>query len=76
MQFRASGRQFDDDQNLLPLGSFALIDVSVSKPFAKYLEAFIAVQNLLDERFVVARTPIENIGMPRLVRGGLRFRFE
>ncbi len=76
MQFRASGRQFDDDQNLLPLGSFALIDVSVSKPIAKYLEAFIAVQNLLNEQFVVARTPIENIGMPRLVRGGLRIRFE
>ncbi len=76
MQFRTSGRQFDDDQNLLPLGSFALIDVSVSKPFAKYLEAFIAVQNLLNEQFVVARTPIENIGMPRMVRGGLRFRFE
>lgn len=76
MQFRATGRQFDDDQNLLPLGSFALIDVTVSKPFARYLEAFIAVQNLLDEQFVVARTPIENIGMPRLVRGGLRIRFE
>ena len=76
MQFRATGSQFDDDQNLLPLGSFALIDVTVAKPFAKYLEAFIAVQNLLDERFVVARTPIENIGMPRMIRGGLRFRFE
>ncbi|MGH9801879.1 MAG: TonB-dependent receptor domain-containing protein, partial [Blastocatellia bacterium] len=76
MQFRASGRQFDDDQNLLPLRSFALIDVTVSKPFARYLEAFIAVQNLLDEQFVVARTPIETIGMPRLVRGGLRIRFE
>lgn len=76
VQFRATGRQFDDDQNLLPLGSFALIDVSVAKPFARYLEAFISVQNLLNQQFVVARTPIENIGMPRLVRGGLRLRFE
>jgi len=76
MQFRASGRQFDDDQNRLPLGSFALIDVSVAKPFAKYFEAFIAVQNLLDERYAVGRTPLETIGMPRMVRGGLRLRFE
>ncbi|MEP7341696.1 MAG: TonB-dependent receptor, partial [Acidobacteriota bacterium] len=76
MQFRASGRQFDDDQNRLPLGSFALIDLNVSKPFAKYFEAFIAVQNLLDERYSVGRTPLETLGMPRMVRGGLRVRFE
>lgn len=76
MQFRASGSQFDDDQNLLPLGSFALIDMTVSKPFAKYLEVFVAVQNLLDERYSVARTPLETLGMPRMVRGGLRIRFE
>ncbi|MFN0111073.1 MAG: TonB-dependent receptor domain-containing protein [Blastocatellia bacterium] len=76
MQFRASGSQFDDDQNLLSLGSFALIDVTVSKPFARFMEAFIAVQNLLDERYAVARTPLETLGMPRMVRGGVRFRFE
>lgn len=76
MQFRATGKQFDDDQNRLPLGSFPLIDASVSRPITRNLDIFFAVQNLLDERFVVARTPIENIGMPRLVRGGLRFRWE
>lgn len=76
MQFRASGKQFDDDQNRLPLGSFALIDVNVAKPFAKYFEVFIAVQNLLDERYSVGRTPLETLGMPRTVRGGLRLRFE
>ena len=76
MQFRAAGSQFDDDQNLLPLGSFALVDVTVSKPFWRFAEVFVAVQNLLDEKFIVARTPFETLGMPRLVRGGLRFRFE
>lgn len=75
MQFRASGKQFDDDQNRLPLGSFALIDLSVAKPFARYFEAFVAVQNLLDERYAVGRTPLETLGSPRLVRGGLRLRF-
>lgn len=76
MQFRASGRQFDDDQNRLALGSFALIDVSVAKPFAKYFEVFFAVQNLLNERYSVGRTPLETLGMPRMVRGGLRLRLE
>jgi len=76
MQFRATGRQFDDDQNRLPLGSFALIDLTLAKPFARYFEIFLAVQNLLDERFAVGRTPIETLGMPRMLRGGFRLRFE
>jgi outer membrane receptor protein involved in Fe transport len=76
MQFRASGKQFDDDQNLLPLGGFAVFDVTVSRPLARYVEAFVAVQNLFDERYAVARTPLESLGMPRMVRGGVRFRFE
>lgn len=76
MQFRATGRQFDDDQNRLSLGSFALIDMTVAKPFARYFEVFFAVQNLLDEQFAVGRTPIETLGMPRMLRGGLRLRFE
>jgi iron complex outermembrane recepter protein len=76
MQFRATSRQFDDDQNLLPLSSFAVIDANVSRSLGKYFEAFFAVQNLLDERFVVGRTPLETLGMPRMFRGGLRIRLE
>ncbi len=76
IQFRAVGKQFDDDQNRLPLGSFAVIDVMVARPLGRYVEAFVAVQNLLDERFAVGRTPIETLGMPRIVRGGVRLRFE
>ena len=76
IQFRAVARQFDDDQNLLPLGSFAVIDATVSRRLGRWVEAFVAVQNLANERFVVARTPLENFGMPRMVRGGLRLRLE
>ncbi len=76
MQFRASGKQFDDDQNRLPLGGFAVFDVTVARPLARFVEAFVAVQNLFDERYAVARTPLESLGMPRMVRGGVRFRFE
>lgn len=76
MQFRASGKQFDDDQNRLPLGGFAVIDLMVARPLNRYVEAFFAVQNLLDERYAVGRTPIETLGMPRMMRGGVRLRFE
>ena len=67
---------FRSDQNLLPLSSYALIDANVSRSLGKYFEAFFAVQNLLDERVVVGRTPLETFGMPRLFRGGLRIRLE
>lgn len=76
IQFRASGRQFDDDQNQLPLASFALLDAMVSRPLGKFVEVFFAVQNLLDQRYAVGRTPIETIGAPALWRGGLRLNFE
>ena len=76
LQFRAAGKQFDDDQNLLPLGSYALIDATISRSLGKYFEAFFAVQNLLDERVIVGRTPLETLGMPRMMRGGLRIRLE
>jgi outer membrane receptor protein involved in Fe transport len=76
IQFRASGRQFDDDQNRLPLAAFALLDALVARPLGRHIEAFVAVQNLLDQRYAVGRTPLETIGTPRLVRGGIRLRFE
>ncbi len=76
MQFRASGKQFDDDQNRLPLTRFAVFDVTVARQINRFVEAFVAAQNLFDERYAVGRTPIETLGMPRMVRGGLRFRFE
>lgn len=75
-QFRASGKQFDDDQNRLPLGGFAVIDLMIARPLGRYVEAFLAVQNLLDERYAVGRTPLETLGMPRMLRGGVRLRFE
>ena len=76
LQFRAAGKQFDDDQNRLPLGSYAVIDLMISRPITRQIELFVGAQNLLNERFAVGRTPLETLGMPRLVRGGLRIRFE
>ncbi len=76
LQFRASGKQFDDDQNQLHLSDYALIDATIARSLGKYFEVFFAVQNLLDERFAVGRTPLETLGMPRMFRGGIRIRLE
>jgi len=76
VQLRSSDKQFDDDQNRLPLGGYSVLDATLSRPLGRYCEVFIAVQNLTDTRYAVGRTPIETIGAPRLVRGGLRLRFE
>ena len=72
-QFRASGSQFDDDRNLFSLARFSVFDVNASRRLGRFVEIFVAVQNLFDQRYAVARTPIETLGMPRMVRGGLRF---
>ena len=34
------------------------------------------IENLLDQVYPVGRTPVESIGMPRRLHGGLRFRVE
>ena len=76
LQFRAAGRQFDDDRNLFPLDRLAIFDAHLARPLGRYIELFVAAQNLFDQRFIVARTPIETYGMPRLWRGGLRIRLK
>jgi transposase-like protein len=42
-------------------------EVTVSPPLSA------AVQNLTDDRFAIAETPVTNVGPPIFVRGGVRF---
>ncbi len=72
MQARAVGRQFDDDQNHLPLRPFGTIDVFASRPVGRSLHAFVSVENLFDVEYDVGRTPIRTIGWPRTVHAGFR----
>lgn len=74
LQFRAASRQFDDDRNLFPLDRLAIFDLNLARPFGRYIELFVAAQNLFDQRYIVARTPLETFGMPRMLRGGVRIR--
>jgi outer membrane receptor protein involved in Fe transport len=72
---RFVGAQFDDDLNLFPLGNFTVLDLHLSKSLHPSVRIYAAAENLFDRRFAVARTPIENIGAPRMVHAGLKFVF-
>ena len=72
LQGRYVGDQFDDDQNLLPLGKFFTLDASLSRRLWHDTEAYVAVENIFDERYTVQRTPVPQLGYPVLFRVGFR----
>jgi outer membrane receptor protein involved in Fe transport len=73
VQGRFLGNQFDDDQNLLPLGRAFSLDAQVSRILGKGISVFFAAQNLTNDRFGVSATPVLTVGPPIFVRGGFRF---
>jgi outer membrane receptor protein involved in Fe transport len=80
VQGRFVGNQFDDDQNLYPLGRFYTMDLQIGRNITRNMEVFAAAENLTDERYAVANTPtatgsLFNIGPPFLYRIGLRLNF-
>ena len=75
LQGRFVGKQFDDDQNQYPLDRFYTMDLQVGRALTRHLELFAAAENLLDQRYQMARTPIINLGPPILYRVGLRLNY-
>jgi outer membrane receptor for monomeric catechols len=71
-QGRFVSRQFDDDQNLLPLERFFTLDAQVTRVVSERLRLFVAFQNLMGSRYEIGRTPVLTVGPPVLVRGGVR----
>jgi len=65
-------RQFDDDQNLLPLEKFFTLDAQVSRLVTDRVRLFVAFQNLTGSRYEISSTPVFTLGPPVLVRGGVR----
>ena len=74
VQGRASGAQFDDDQNRLRLGGYFTLDAFLSRRLGRGVEAFAAAENLTGRRYDVGRTPVLTLGPPAFVRVGLRLR--
>ena len=72
LQGRFVGNQFDDDLNQLPLGKFFTLDAFLSRRVWHDTEAYVAVENIFDERYTVERTPVPELGPPILFRVGFR----
>ncbi len=80
VQGRFVGNQFDDDQNLYPLGHFYVMNLQAGRNLTRNFEVFATAENLLDERYKIANTPTStgslfNIGPPILYRIGVRLKF-
>lgn len=70
---RASGQAFDDSSNTYPLHRFFALDVYGEHGLSRGFIAFVSVQNVLNQRMDVARTPLLTLGNPVLAQGGVRF---
>jgi outer membrane receptor protein involved in Fe transport len=70
---RMVGLQYDDDQNQFPMSRFFVLDAMASREVGGGLEAFAAVENLFNQQYATAATPIEQLGLPIAARVGFRF---
>jgi outer membrane receptor protein involved in Fe transport len=77
-QVRFSGKQFDDDLNTAAfvLNSYAVWDATLSRAIVRGLNGFVAIENILDEEYDTARTPLRSVGWPRTVRVGARITWQ
>ncbi len=70
---RASGHAWDDSANTYLLNSFFQLDLSARHDFGSRWTASVILDNLLNQRPDVARTPILTLGSPILAQAGLAF---
>jgi outer membrane receptor protein involved in Fe transport len=66
---RVEGERFDDDQNLLRLAPYGVVDLRVAREIGR-LELFLSVDNVFDREYAVQATPVEILGTPRTVVAG------
>ncbi|HTV57941.1 MAG TPA: TonB-dependent receptor [Verrucomicrobiae bacterium] len=70
---RMVGKQFDDDQNQYPLGGFFVLGAMASREIGRGISVFGAAENLLNEKYATAATPITQLGLPITARFGFRY---
>jgi len=71
---RYVGQQFEDDLNTQPLDGVALVDLSARRRVFGDLDAYVTVNNLLDQQYLVGRAGVDTVGEPLTVLAGLRYR--
>jgi outer membrane receptor protein involved in Fe transport len=73
IQGRTASNEFDDDQNLLPLGAYFVLSGTVSHPLPKGFDVFFQGENLTNDQYEIGRTPVATLGQPILARIGVRW---
>jgi outer membrane receptor protein involved in Fe transport len=73
VQGRVAGRQYDDDLNLFRLEPYFQLDIFVSRRIGEKLRLFGAIENVINSRYSVGRTPVRTVNSPINVRLGLRW---
>lgn len=73
IQGRTDSNEFDDDQNLFPLGASFVLSATVSHPLPKGFDIFFQGENLTNDEYNIAKTPVVNVGQPILARVGFRW---
>jgi len=76
LEGRYSSSQWDDDLNTLFLGRYYVMDVFAGRQFAPGLVAYVAAENVLNQRYAFQISPpVEQLGAPFLARIGIRYDF-
>jgi outer membrane receptor protein involved in Fe transport len=70
---RMVGKQYDDDQNMFPLGRFFVLDAMAWRSIGHGIELFTTAENLFNVKYATAATPVTQLGLPITARFGLRF---
>lgn len=70
---RASGHAYDDSGNTYTLRRFFQLDLFTRHDFGSHWSLSASLQNLLNQRPDIARTPILTLGSPLLAEGGVDF---
>ena len=73
-----SGEQYDDDLNTeaFILGAYGVWDGTVSRAIVRGVNAYVAIENILDTEYDTAKTPLRSIGWPRTIRVGARITWQ
>ena len=71
---RHVGPRYDDDLNKVQLDGFWLVGARVNRAIGYGLTTYLKVDNLLDEKFEIARTSagLADMGAPRWITAGVR----
>lgn len=74
IDLRVVGDAFEDDLNEIVLPNFGVVDLSLRVPVTPKLNIYLAIENAFDQEYAVRADPLEILGTPRMVHGGIELR--